>query len=73
MIGLEYEGCYFIDVESGEVRYLDHGVGLRYQEAGGDFVEFLEQVIEAQEIERRRLAADIHDLLGFIRCFIHGC
>jgi ankyrin repeat protein len=29
------------------VRYLDHCVGLRYQEAGRDFVELLEQVIEA--------------------------
>jgi hypothetical protein len=51
VIGLEYEGCYFIDVDSGEVRYLDHGVGLRYQEAGRDFVEFLEQVIEASSID----------------------
>jgi hypothetical protein len=45
VIGLEYEGCYFIDVGTGAVGYLDHGVGLRYQDAGSDFVEFLEQVI----------------------------
>lgn len=47
VIGFEYEGCYFIDTTTGAVGYLDHGVGLRYQEAGRDFVEFLEQVIEA--------------------------
>jgi hypothetical protein len=47
VIGLEYEGCYFIDTNTGAVGYLDHGVGLRHQEAGRDFVEFLEQVIEA--------------------------
>ncbi len=47
VIGFEYEGCYFIDVDGGEVRYLDHCVGLDYQEAGSDLVEFLEEVIEA--------------------------
>lgn len=52
VIGYEYEGCYFIDVDTGEVRYLDHGVGLRYQQAGRDFVEFLEQVLEASTPER---------------------
>jgi hypothetical protein len=64
VIGFEYEGCYFIDVDTGRVRYLDHGVGLHYQQAGRDFVDFLEQVIEASlpEVEseaHRAIAA--HD------------
>jgi hypothetical protein len=51
VIGYEYEGCYFIDVESGEVGYLDHGNGLDYQAAGDDFVGFLEEVVDASSIE----------------------
>ena len=51
VIGFEYEGCYFIDVDDGEVGYLDHGDGLDYQPAGDDFVEFLEEVLEASSIE----------------------
>ena len=55
VIGFEYEGCYFIDTDTGAVGYLDHGVGYRHQDAGRDFVEFLEQVIEASQ---RLLAVD---------------
>ncbi|MCB9701941.1 MAG: hypothetical protein H6711_08615 [Myxococcales bacterium] len=44
VIGAEYEGCYFIEVEAGWIGYLDHGVGLDYEEAAADLPDFLLQV-----------------------------